>query len=77
MSIFLNFVLIGAIIFLLRHSYLVERKASFIAGREREFSIYLAQTKQIRQTEVEALRAYNAEAFEKGLRSARRDLGEI
>lgn len=77
MSIFLNFVLIGAIIFLLRHSYLVERNASFIAGRERGFSIYLAQTNQIRQTEVEVLRAYHAEAFEEGLQSARRDLGEV
>ena len=77
MSAFLNFVLIGAILFLVRRLYLVEKHASFIAGRERGFSIYLAQTKQIRQTEVEALRAYNAEAFEEGLRSARRDLGEV
>lgn len=77
MSIFLNFVLIGVIIFLLRHSYLVERNASFIAGRERGLSSHLAQTKQIRQTEIKILRAYNAKAFEEGLRSARRDLGEI
>lgn len=77
MSIFLNFVLIGVIIFLLRHSYLVERNASFIAGRVQGLSNYLAQTKQIRQTEIKILRAYNAEAFEAGLKSARRDLGEI
>lgn len=77
MSIILNGALIGVIIFLVRDLYLVEKRASFIAGRERGFSIYLAQTNQIRQTEVETLRAYNAEAFEEGLRSARRDLGEV
>lgn len=77
MSIFLNVALIIVIILLLRSNYLVERNASFIAGRERGFSIYLAQTKQIRQTEVEVLRAYHAEAFEEGLRSARRDLGGL
>lgn len=77
MSIFLNVALAIVIIFLLRNSYLVERNASFIAGRERGFSIYLAQTKQIRQTEVEVLRAYNAKAFEEGLKSARRDLGGL
>lgn len=77
MSTFLIFVLIGAIILLLRNSYLVERNASFIAGREQGFSSYLAQTKQIRQTEIVNIRAYNAEAFEAGLRSARRDLGEV
>ena len=77
MSIFLNFVLTGVIIFLLRHSYLVERNASFIAGRERGFLIYLKQTKQIRQTEIEIIGTYHAKAFEEGLRSARRDLGEV
>ena len=77
MSIFLNFALIGVIIWLLRSNYLVERHASFIAGRECGFLIYLAQTKQIRQTEVEALRAYNAKAFEEGLRSAKRDLNGL
>lgn len=75
MSIFLNAALAIVIILLLRKSYIVERNASFIAGRERGFSIYLAQTKQIQQVEIEILRAYNAEAFEEGLKSARRDLG--
>lgn len=77
MSIFLNVALTIVIIFLIRSLYLVEKQASFIAGREREFLIYLAKTEQIRQTKIATLRAYNAEAFEEGLRSARRDLGEV
>lgn len=77
MSIFLNVALTIAIILLLRSLYLVEKHASFIAGRERGFSVYLARTKQIRQTEVEIIRAYNVKAFEEGLKSARIDLNGL
>lgn len=77
MSLFLNLVLVAIVIWLLYVQHRTEKYASFIAGRERIFTIHLMRMKQIKDTEVGVLRTYNYKAYVEGNKSARRDLGEI